>query len=87
MRVASDLRTPVLKVWQPSRPSRMNAHTPEPFFPRSFRRRVRVRTRGGLRFAFIYEPHSIRLSEHLTVSDLILGQDELPPGGVAAWTV
>lgn len=48
---------------------------------------LRLRTRGGVQFAFNYESHAVRLSGHLAAPGLLLGQDELPPGGVAAWAV
>ncbi|WP_425228982.1 beta-galactosidase [Sphingomonas sp.] len=46
---------------------------------------LRLRSRGGVRFAFNYEATPIALSAHADVGELLLGSDPLPAGGVAAW--
>ncbi len=47
---------------------------------------VRLRTLGGLRFAFNYGPHAVSLSGMAPENaDYVLGGGELAPAGVAAW--
>ena len=46
---------------------------------------LRLRRRGELCFAFNYAPEPVRLSDHVATGALLLGEDTLPPAGVAVW--
>ncbi|WP_240310939.1 beta-galactosidase [Altererythrobacter sp. ZODW24] len=47
---------------------------------------IRIRSHGGLRFAFNHGPDTLSLGKILPgTRDYLLGGDDLPPAGVAAW--
>jgi beta-galactosidase len=46
---------------------------------------LRLRRTGTLRFAFNYGPDAVALPAELGAGGLLLGEDVLPPAGVAVW--